>query len=181
VLVFASNITIVIHAEHRKIMSLFEWQPLQILETLCQHLQDILTDLSTTCPTSTVWVGSNDATWISDITILETTRNVILSLQLPNVELNDLDIQVSPETAVIQNRSAQNVVEGYFDPGPRQHLIPLPIAVHPEAVQAEFKHGNLVLILPKAGRTKRQRINVQVQDKSHDLDSAGISSAELYR
>lgn len=181
VLVFASHIAIVIHAEHHRIMSLLEWQPLHILETLYQQLQETLTDLSVACPKSTVWVGSNGSTWISNITILETETKILLSIQVPDVELKDLHVQVSPETAIIQSRSPQNVVEGYFDPGTQQHLIPLPIAVHPESVQAEFEHGNLVLILPKAGVSRRQRITVQVQDKIHYLDSAEITSAESYR
>ncbi|NJO43367.1 MAG: Hsp20 family protein [Cyanobacteria bacterium CRU_2_1] len=136
------------------------WQSLHTLETLHQQIQDALVELLHTSYESTVWIGSDERTWISEIKIRETDANVILCIQIPDTPVEDLAIQISPETAVIKGKPRQAEVEGFFSPGYFQNIIPLPIAVHPEAVQAQLNHNILTLTLPKSGRIRQQRITL---------------------
>jgi HSP20 family molecular chaperone IbpA len=106
-------------------------------------------------------VGSSGSDWISEVVFAETDTAITLQLHLPS-ELEDISIKVSAETAVIQGRRTDDV-EGYFCSGYIQNFIPLPIAVHPETVQAELNANVLTLILPKSGKIQQQRLTVPLK------------------
>lgn len=142
-------------------MSSISWHSLRALETIHQQIQASLSSLLKNTHESTLWLGTDGAGLISEIKIRETETSILLDIQLLE-QLTDLDVQVSPETAVICARSYQDEVEGYFSTGQLQNIIPLPISVHPETVHAELQDTTLTLVLPKAGKIDRQRISLPV-------------------
>lgn len=144
------------------------------MQTALDHLLSTETETNSTETSSTVWVGSHNAAHMPDIKIHETDRTVTLFVYLPNLPLRDLEVYISSETAIIQGKSTQDEVEGYFSAEPFQHIIPLPILVHPEAVQASFDSSVLTLSLPKSGRIQRQRIAVKL-DNDRTSDPAVLS------
>jgi HSP20 family molecular chaperone IbpA len=148
-----------------------------MLNSLYQTVQEVLAAASSYEQASTIWVGSSGSTWITDITVHETETDVTLRVQMPET-LVDLEIKVSPETAVIQGKPIACDVEGYFSVGSIQNLIPLPIAVHPESVQAQLQDNVLVLVLPKSGRIQRQPIAVQVTSDDRCLKQPNVLNAE---
>lgn len=147
-------------------MSLLYWQSLKTLEALHKIIQDAVTDWVNHCYNLQVWVGSDsEAAWISAIKIHETAASTILQIQLPHNPLQDLEIEISPETAILRGKLAKSEeVEGFFSPGWVQHIIPLPIPVHPEAVQAEIIHNTLVLTLPKSSQVRRRHIALKLTE-----------------
>jgi HSP20 family molecular chaperone IbpA len=145
-------------------MSLLFWQSLQALETIHQQIYASLTSLIESNCRSTVWLNTDGSDLISQIKIHETDTDMVLDIQLLE-QLTNLEIQISSETAVIRARLLEDEVEGFFSSGQRQNIIPLPIAVHPEAVRAELHQTVLTLTLPKAGEIDRQCIALQVDDK----------------
>lgn len=153
----------------------FHRQFLATLEPLHHQMQETLTDVLRHCYESHVWVGSNDGvTWISQIAIEETNSAVMLQVQIPKVLLQNLEIQISSETASLQSKLTSDDVEGFFSPGYIKNIIPLPISVHPEAIQAQLNGTVLTLILPKSSQVQRQRFTIQptqdlCQIKSHFL------------
>ena len=159
-------------------MSFIQWQSWQILNRLSRSVEEVLANFPAV--ESSVWVGSDDSAWVSDITIHETATEMVLRIQMPSA-LDNLEVQISPETAVIQGKPLEYQVEGYFNVGLVPNLIPLPIAVHPDAVQAELHTNTLILILPKSGSTQRQRIAVQFSQDDRCLDRANLSNAKSCR
>jgi HSP20 family molecular chaperone IbpA len=158
-------------------MSFMNGPSWQMLNSLYQTLQEILAVATSHNQESTVWVGSSDSTWISDITIQETDTEVILQVQMPE-PLDELEIKISPETAVIQGKPIGCHVEGYFSVGSVQNLIPLPIAVHPESVQARMQDNMLFLVLPKSGRIQRQPIAVQLTPNDRGFEQPNVLDAK---
>ncbi|WP_416674744.1 Hsp20/alpha crystallin family protein [Egbenema bharatensis] len=158
-------------------MSFTQWQSWQMLNSLYQTVQEILSEASSYEQASTIWVGSSGSTWIADITIHETETDVTLRVQMPET-LVDLKVKVSPETAVIQGKPIACDVEGYFSASSIQNLIPLPIAVHPESVQVKLQDNVLMLVLPKSGRIQRQTIAVQVTSDDRCLEQSNVLNAE---
>ncbi|GAB4384061.1 MAG: hypothetical protein Kow00121_47060 [Elainellaceae cyanobacterium] len=161
-------------------MALVHLQSMLVLETLLEQMQSALSGLSNGCRESIVWVGSNNAAWIPEIEIHETDMEVVLHVQMPELQLQNLEIQISPETAVIQGNTTQDAVEGFFSSERFQHLIPLPFAVHPEAVQATFSASVLKLALPKSGRTQRQRIVMQLTEPDRAATSSELPCVEAW-
>jgi HSP20 family molecular chaperone IbpA len=157
-------------------MSFIQWQSWQLLNSLYQSVQEILAN-APFIEESTVWVGNSGSDWISDITIRETDTEMVLQFHLPD-EFANLKVQVSPETVLIQGKLSGFDVEGYFNSGYVQNLIPLPIAVHPEVVQAKRQDDMLTLILPKFGRIQQQRIAVHFADDSEPFEQASIPNVE---
>jgi HSP20 family molecular chaperone IbpA len=143
-----------------EIMSHIEWQSWQILSNLIQSLEELFVQFSALQET-TIWVGSSGSDWISEIVFAETDATITLQIHLP-LQLEDISIKVSSETAVIRGRRTDDV-EGYFCSGYVQNFIPLPIAVHPETVQAELNANLLTLILQKSGRIRQQRLTVPLK------------------
>lgn len=162
-------------------MSSLNWQTLQSLEVLHRKIQDVLADLSHDRCESTVWVGSSGSTWIPEVKIRETAASIILEMQIPESQLEGLDVQISPETAVIRAKSVHDVVEGFFSPAQMQHIIPLPMPVHPEAVQANLKQSTLTLVLPKSGAVERQRITLHLANTNFVPNHQEFISAEAFR
>lgn len=141
------------------------WNFLAALDALHQKIQDTLTDGLLVSQQSRIWIGNNsETTWISGIEMHETETEIVLKILMAPVSFIDLDVQVSSETALIQGRLDTDAVEGFFAPVRVQHLIPLPIPVHPEAVRAHWKANQLTLTLPKTSRVHRQRIVVEMSE-----------------
>jgi HSP20 family molecular chaperone IbpA len=147
-------------------MSSIHWQLLSALEPIHQQIQTVLTQTVNRYSQSTVWVDTNDDNWISAIKTHDTATKVVIEVQLSDDQLQDLEVQISSETAVIRARSTRDMVEGFFCAGLLESTIPLPISVHPEAVWATIDHNIITLVMPKSGKIDRQRIAVPLVQRS---------------
>jgi HSP20 family molecular chaperone IbpA len=143
-------------------MTLADWQSLRALETLHQHMGNIMADLMQASYESTLWVGSNCSDWASSIDIQENDASMTLLIQLPDVNAEDLEIEVTQETAVIRGIQRQDEVEGYFSPSQFQSIIPFPSPIHPEAVRAELNGNILTLTLLKVGKIQRRGFRISL-------------------
>lgn len=141
-------------------MSLVHWQFLSVLEKIHQQIQATLTELASECPQSTIWIGTDDPNWISEIKMYYVKSEIILDVQLSDVPFQDLEVQISPETAVVRAQSLLDAVEGFFSAGLLESIIPFPISVHPETVGVKLHGNTLTLTLPKSGKIDRQRLSV---------------------
>lgn len=160
-------------------MSFTQWQSWQTLNSLYQSIQEIFAN-APFIEESTVWVGNSGSDWISDITIRETDTEMILQIHLPS-EFANLKVQVSPETVLIQGKPTGSDVEGYFNSGHVQNLIPLPIAVHPEVVQAKIQNDILTLVLPKSGKIQQQRIAVHFTEDNNCFEQVSAPNVKSWR
>lgn len=102
---------------------------------------------------------------ITSVTAAEIDQNpdaVHLKLEAPGMEAKDLNIQVTTETVSISGdrksetkTETKGVTRSEFRYERFQRMIPLPVKVQNDKVQAEYKDGILRLTLPKAEDERR--------------------------
>ncbi|MBD2666344.1 heat shock protein, class I [Richelia sinica FACHB-800] len=101
--------------------------------------------------------------------LAETDHELHLRLEIPGLEPKDINVEVTTDSVSISGeRKSETKTEqdGYtrseFRYGRFQRVIPLPVEVQNEQVQAEYKDGILTLTLPKAEAERRKAIKVNI-------------------
>jgi HSP20 family protein len=150
-------------------MSLMRWQPLKDLTSLRQQFNHLFDTLSHAEPGLDLLPSWGETAWVPAIELQETATDLILKAELPGMAADDLDVQVSERRVTIagEHREEKRTEErGYFQSelnyGRFQRLIPLPIAVQPDQVKAEFQNGILRLTLPKVPAQQRHTVKVDL-------------------
>ncbi|SKB15110.1 Small heat shock protein (fragment) [Planktothrix sp. PCC 11201] len=97
----------------------------------------------------------------------ETPEAIILKLEVPGVNPEDLDVQVSLDgVAITGERKSTNHTEekgvsrSEFRYGKFRRIIPLPTRIQNTQVQADYKDGILSLTLPKAEEEKNKVVKI---------------------
>lgn len=95
-------------------------------------------------------------TWSPAVDLYESQDNVILKAELPGVEQSDIELRVHGTRVSLrgERRLKEAVDQEHFHRterafGPFSRSFTLPTPVDAENVTAEFKHGVLMVILPK--------------------------------
>ena len=109
--------------------------------------------------------------WVPAVDILETEDSLILKADLPEVTLENINIQVSDGVLTIGGERKREPVpneKGYHrierNYGPFSRSFTLPDTIQPESVKASFKFGVLNIVLPKKESTKPLNIKVEVSN-----------------
>ena len=140
---------------------------LAVLNTFTQIMQNSLVSILKDCFQSTIWIGNSGETPVTTMTIYETQTEVILQIGIYNIDISTLDVQISPETLLIQGYwSELENVEGYFRPSQFQTLIPLPYYINPQSVLAELEANLLQIRLPKPEKNSASKVKLKLQNKS---------------
>jgi HSP20 family molecular chaperone IbpA len=143
-------------------MTLAYWESLRALEQLSQSMQGLLATYLESCCQPAIWVGETETTCIKAVEIQETDTEVILRVQFSDIETENLDVELTQETVLIQERPTElDRVEGYFCPDRFQSLIPLPCQIQPEMVQADLYRSTLTLrLVKKLSAVQRQKVQL---------------------
>ncbi len=103
----------------------------------------------------------------------ETDEAVHLKLELPGVDVKDVDIEVTENAVkVVAERKTETQTEengrtrSEFYYGKFQRVIPLRTRIQNTAVTAEYKDGILNLILPKSEAQKNKVVKVNLGEVS---------------
>jgi HSP20 family protein len=138
------------------------WQPWRELETLRRQFDQVFDELAQTSSTEQM-------TWAPAIELHDGAEALTLRVQLPGIDANSLDIQVSREAASLsgehrfqQKFEAKGVLKSEFRYGKFQRVIPLPVAVQNNQVKADYTDGILTLTLPKVVEAQMQAVKVSV-------------------
>lgn len=110
--------------------------------------------------------------WAPPVDILETENELILKADIPEVNLNDIDIQVENGTLTLKGErkfeKRENRKEGYHrierGYGSFVRCFSLPDTVEADKVAAEYKNGVLTVTMPKKEVAKPRTIKVKVSD-----------------
>ena len=144
-------------------MALIRWQPFQEMELLQRDMNRLFDRLAV--PDG----ESQRSTFVPAAELQETSEALHLSLELPGVNAQDLDVQVTADTISISGeRKAQTKTEDQgmtrteFRYGRFQRLISLPARIQNTNVQADYKDGILKLVLPKAEDEKHKVVKVNL-------------------
>lgn len=143
-------------------MTTLSLQAIRTLNCLNQIIQDSLTSLLENCQQSTLWVGNSLDLSIANVSITETPAQVILKVMLTDVQITTLDMEISPETVLIQGQwAAAAEIQGYFRPTHFQSLIPLPCLIDPETAHATLEEPVLTLQFFKQDPSQQSKVRVE--------------------
>ncbi len=109
--------------------------------------------------------------WVPAVDILETEDELVLKADVPEVELDDIDIRLENGTLTLkgerkfekneQHKGYHRIERSY---GSFVRYFTLPESIDPERVRADYKNGVLTVTLPKKEVAKPRTIKVQVNN-----------------
>ncbi|WP_448265635.1 Hsp20/alpha crystallin family protein [Nostoc sp. DSM 114159] len=147
-------------------MALVRWEPFREVESLQRQFNRLFDEIA---PTGRR--GEEGIAFIPSAEIEETRDAVHLKVEVPGVDAEDLDVQVSPEAVSISGErkseiktEERGITRTEFRYGRFQRVIPLPTRVQHDQVQAEYKDGILKLRLPKAEEDRNKVVKVNLGD-----------------
>ncbi|WP_421655130.1 Hsp20/alpha crystallin family protein [Leptothermofonsia sp. ETS-13] len=149
-------------------MAIIRWQPWQEMETLRQQMDQLFDEFVPVTRGASFSNGNRNA-WAPAIELKSTDTELVLRAELPGINAQDLDIQVSREAVSISGEyktktesKEGRVIRSEFRYGSFHRVIPLPVAIRNNEVKAELKDGILTLSLPKfeADRPKVVKVNL---------------------
>jgi HSP20 family protein len=147
-------------------MALIRWQPFRELDELQQEMNRVFDNLGYRSLSR-----KNDSLtgFVPPAEMEETENSVQIRLEVPGMNPDDIDIQVSAESVSIRGeRNSESKTEDKgimrteFRYGSFQRVIPLSTRIDHNAVEAEYKNGVLELTLPKVEAAKHQAVKVKV-------------------
>ncbi len=137
----------------------------QALNDVNQDLAGSFSGLPSGCQQSTLWIAHTGETPIADIKIQEKDVTLILKVHISDIHLVKLNLQITPETVLIQGQPTEaTVVEGYFFPSGFQSLIRLPHRVHPEIYETEIHSDRLTIQLAKELRVPPSQVRIKLSN-----------------
>ncbi|HAA31406.1 MAG TPA: molecular chaperone [Cyanobacteria bacterium UBA8553] len=153
-------------------MALIRWQPFQELETLHRQMDQMFDDMSGL-------TRNHQTTWKPAIELQDTDDHVILRAEIPGIEGKDLDVRVTRDAVAItgEHRYEKKAEEkGFFRSefryGKFGRVIPLPVAVKNDQVQADFTNGILTLTLPKVESAKNRVVKLNLVESAAVLETS---------
>jgi HSP20 family protein len=127
-----------------------------------QKIQKLVGEL-----TEEVETAQPEGTMMPLADVRETDEAVIVSMDLPGIEKQDVDITVSDDElrVVAEKKEVKEVSEKDFHKRERvcsrfERAIKLPVAVKGEETKAKLQSGVLEVTLPKEAVTSRKRISI---------------------
>jgi HSP20 family protein len=145
-------------------MALIRWQPFQEIDTLQREMNRLFDDIVTPATRR-----DNGFAFVPAAEIQETDDAVQLKLEVPGMEAKDLNVEVTPEAVTVNGErksevktEEKGVTRTEFRYGKFHRVIPLPVEVDNQKVQAEYKDGILMLSLPKLDNDRRKAVKVNL-------------------
>ena len=145
-------------------MALVRLEPFREIDTLQREMNRLFDDIFTPTPRR-----DSNITFAPAAELEETDEAIHLRLEIPGMDAKDLDVQVTAEAVSVSGErktetktEEKGVFRSEFRYGKFHRVIPLPIRVDNQNVQAEYKEGVLHLNLPKAEAEKNKVVKVNL-------------------
>ena len=144
-------------------MTLVRWDPFKNLMSLQDRMNRLFEE--------TVQRGQGEplsqGTWMPAVDIYETGNEVVLTAELPGMEMEDIDIQVRDNILTIKGdrRMEKSVKEDTYHRVERAYgafsrSFTLPQMVEHEKISASYSKGLLEVRMPKSSKAKPQQIKI---------------------
>jgi HSP20 family protein len=153
------------------------WQPFERMESLRRQIDQIFDEVR---DRST----ERETAWYPAIELIDTPDNLVLRAQLPGIDRNYLNIQVTRDAVLIegdhpypQQSETNQWFRSEFAYGKFSRLISLPVAIENDRVQAEFQDGILTLTLPKTEQERRRVVKVNLGEFADSASTATLEAA----
>ena len=108
--------------------------------------------------------------WTPPVDILETENELLLRMDVPEIQLKDVDIRLENDTLTVkgERKFEQPQGKGYHrierSYGTFARSFTLPNTVDIEKVRADYKNGVLTITLPKKDVAKPRTIRVEISE-----------------
>ncbi|MGB7443534.1 MAG: Hsp20/alpha crystallin family protein [Coleofasciculaceae cyanobacterium] len=146
-------------------MALVRWEPFREIDTLQRQMNRLFDNLVTTDEDGTL----SQFNFVPPAEIKETDDAIHLKLEVPGLEVKDLDIQVTAESVAISGErksetktEEKGMTRSEFRYGKFRRVIPLPARVQNTEAKADYKDGILKLAMPKAEEEKNKVVKVNI-------------------
>jgi HSP20 family protein len=116
--------------------------------------------------------GGLGAMWAPAVDVRESGNQLILSVELPGIDPNEVEISVENNRLSIrgerkfekaeEGESYHRVERAY---GSFERLFQIPVSFAAEQIEAKSKHGVLTLTIPKREEAKPRSIKIAVEEK----------------
>ncbi|MEM7769384.1 MAG: Hsp20/alpha crystallin family protein [Cyanobacteria bacterium P01_E01_bin.6] len=113
--------------------------------------------------------GLDTISTVPSIELHETDDAILLQVELPGIQLDDIDIEVTEDTVSVKGRRQANdnagdqkATRSEFRYGTFSRVITLPSRVKNTDVRAEYRNGIVHLTLPKTDAEKHRVVKVNV-------------------
>ncbi len=146
-------------------------ESLRVLNPLRQQMEQLFDDMLQRDRGFTLLSSNRNPTWTPAIKIQETEAEIILQAEVPVVDAEALDVEVSHEAVSIVGSGGEKhtEVKRFFHPefaqDQFQRIVRLPALIQNEQVKSEFKDGILTLIMPKLKSDQKQAVKRNLADK----------------
>lgn len=145
-------------------MAIVRWNPAREMDTIQREMNRLFED---------AFSSSNRSQGLSEFTPVaefeDTEDNYALRVELPGINKEDVDIQVTVDTVAISGERkssaetyANGTVRSEFRYGAFQRVFTTPGRIDHQAVSAEYTNGILTLTLPKAEEEKHKVVKVNL-------------------
>ncbi len=145
-------------------MALIRWEPFREVDSLQREMNRLFESLSPTDRDS-----NNLGSFIPAAELEETANEVLLKVEIPGLDAEDLDVQVTAEAVAISGErksetktEEKGMTRSEFRYGKFRRVIPLPTRIQNTDVKADYKNGVLHLTLPKAEEEKNKVVKVTI-------------------
>lgn len=143
--------------------NLTTWAPWKDINTLQRQMEQLFEE--TLAPLSTKDLGQ--FTKVPAAELQETDDTILLRLEVPGINPDDLNIEVTDKTVSIygerkSEHTTQDGTRSEFHYGSFRRVVPLPTRVQNTETAAEYKDGILHLTLPKAAEERNKVVKVSV-------------------
>lgn len=109
------------------------------------------------------------AAWLPTVDVTGTKGEIIVTVEIPGMDVKDIDISLNEGTLIIKGEKKQeeedkeqnyHLIERRY--GTFVRSIPLPRGVESDKVTASYKDGVLKIVLPKSEEAKKKEIKIKV-------------------
>ena len=146
-------------------MALVHWKPSHKMQDLQREMNHLFEDMLAPATRD----NGFRAAFSPAAELQETEEAYQLKLEIPGLELSDIDIEVTAEAVSIRGErktetkeEKEGVTRTEFRYGHFQRVIPLPGRINNQNISAEYKNGILHLALPKAEEEKNRVVKVSL-------------------
>jgi HSP20 family protein len=137
------------------------WQPWREIESIRRQMDSVFDELTQTT--------DSESSWTPAVELKDNGETLTLRAQLPGIDAKDLDVQVTKEAVSLAGEHREEhktEKDGFFRSefryGKFQRVIPLPVAVQNDKVEAAYKDGILSLTLPKVEEVRNKAVKINL-------------------
>jgi len=145
-------------------MTLVKWEPFRDLMTMQDRMTRLIDETL-----SRIWKEEGgQGVWSPPADIVERRDEVILKIDLPEVNQNEIDIRAEENTLIIQGErkfikesSEESYIQVERPYGTFRRTFSIPRTINQEGIRASYKDGVLRVILPRKQEVQPKQIVVE--------------------